>query len=375
MKLRLVTMAVAVSIGAAPAVAQDTEGASAADRRWKKRDRPNERKRPGKRARSMSPTTGAPGTMVTITGRGLARIKAVRVGATRVKPAARARGLLSFTLPNVASGPHEVVLIGRKREIPVGAFTVTAAAAEALDIENPTERSGDAIATPTYRRRFAKRTAVGGFWPRQGPAGTRVTIRGRNFSPATQVLYQGKPIADAQVTPRRIRATIPEAGGDRGLITLRTARGKSMIVGRFRVASIDAKTERETQRKARRERATKRWRERRAKLAQTRAERHKAMLARELELTRSRSERRRKRAAALRAEWKAAFLSDDNTRAELEVHAIRMARLLRMRRLASANGDDKIGVRIEIAIDKEQERHRLRMNTLKEHSGQPGGRP
>ena len=80
-------------------------------------------------------------------------------------------------------------------------------------------------------------------------------------------------------------------------------------------------------------------------------------------------QRREQRVAEIRAKWQAAFLADTNTQDELTLHAQRIADLTRMKDMAELSADAKIGVRIDIATQKENDRHEQRMQALHDAFG------
>lgn len=82
----------------------------------------------------------------------------------------------------------------------------------------------------------------------------------------------------------------------------------------------------------------------------------------EQELSKTRRSRRTGSAARLRTRWNRTFLVSPQVRAELELHARRIARLERMLRLAHYR--QRAGLRIQVAIWKENARHDRRMSRL-----------
>lgn len=81
-------------------------------------------------------------------------------------------------------------------------------------------------------------------------------------------------------------------------------------------------------------------------------------------LKETRKERRQERIAAIKKQW-GELHARPAVRAELKVHAWRMARLNRMRALAQAEGKDAVVARIDKLIEKEKARHQKHMETLK----------
>lgn len=211
------------------------------------------------------------------------------------------------------------------------------------------------------------RMIVSGFWPREGRPGTKVMIRGENFANGTVVLLGDTELTGAKVAPGVIEVAIPK-GAAAGLISLRVpGRHRGLAVGGFQVTK-KAPPKRPTWRTD----AEKRWKERRAKWGKSKADRQAALKAREDELAATREKRRQERIAARKAKFQADFLADDDTVAELELHADRSARLQRMLRLATAGDMKAIGVRVEIAIAREDARHDARMKDLRAAFGKEG---
>ena len=211
------------------------------------------------------------------------------------------------------------------------------------------------------------RVVVSGFWPREGRPGTTVMIRGENFANGTVVLFGETELAGAKVSPGVIQVAIPRRTAA-GMISLRTpGRHRALAVGSFRVTAKAP-----PKRPRWRTEAEKRWKERRKKFARSEAARQAALQAQEEQLAATREQRRKQRIAARRAKFEADFLADGDTVAELELHADRAARLQRMLRLASAGDMKAIGVRVEIAIAREDARHDARMKDLRAAFGKEG---
>jgi hypothetical protein len=190
-----------------------------------------------------------------------------------------------------------------------------------------------------------------------------VTIRGRNFAPDTQVMLGARPVR-AKVNERRIVFKIPR--GNKGEMLRVKSGPRTIPVGVFEyVDKYDYRAERKRLKTERRAAAEAAWKQRKGKLARDRKARQRAYEERREELARTRAERRRARLAEIRRRWKIAFLRDPEARAELALHAERIARLERMRRLAELNDNGKLAVRIEIAMRLEGDRHDRRMDALK----------
>ncbi len=349
----------------------------------------------------MSPGMGGPGTSVTITGTALHGVQ-VMVGGQPAAVTAQTPTSITFTIPADAKpGPRPIVLRRGRMATPAGRFRV-----QAVNVRDhrdhgdrdhrgdhrgtppppatgaPAPPSGAPVAPPPMRRaprdnqvvrahrrghRSRDRMVVSGFWPREGRPGTKVIIRGENFADGTVVLLGDAELAGARVSPNRIEVAIPRAAAA-GMISLRVpGRHRGLAVGSFAVTKKAA-----PKRPTWRTEAEKRWNERRKKFAKTRAEREAALQAQEQQLAATREQRRQQRIAARRAQFEADFLADADTVAELELHADRSARLQRILRLASADDMKAIGVRVEIAIAKEDARHDARMKDLRAAFGKEG---
>jgi IPT/TIG domain len=202
------------------------------------------------------------------------------------------------------------------------------------------------------------------FWPREGAAGTEVTIKGRRFTSDLEVLFDHRPVRITRRDDSIMTFIVPRHRGH-APITLRWRGRRDLPVGTFVASNRHADRERERWRAERRMAAERYWRERERRLARTEAEREAAFRAEEERLARERARRQRERQAALRARWEHRFLVRDEVRAELALHADRTARLERMLRLAETGDFGTLVVRIRLLFDYEDERHQRRMGDLK----------
>jgi hypothetical protein len=219
-----------------------------------------------------------------------------------------------------------------------------------------------------------ERPVVSSYWPAKGKAGTRIVIRGRNFPADAQVLFAGTAVTGANVKDDRITFAIP-ANAASGDIALRAGRGRPVAVGTFEVeASYDAAAEAKRLEDERRRAAEAAWAKRRAELANDRRSRETAIAQRREERERTREQRREQRLAELQAKWARAFLADEETQAELTLHAQRVAELERMLEIAQIKADAKLAVRIEMTRAREDARHTRRMAALQASFGK-GGTP
>jgi IPT/TIG domain len=202
------------------------------------------------------------------------------------------------------------------------------------------------------------------FWPREGDAGTEVTIKGRRFTPDLDILFDNRVVTPTRRDDTLLTFIVPRHRGH-APIALRWRGRRDMPVGTFVVSRRQADRERERWRVQRRLAAERWWRERARRLARTEAEREAALRAEEERLARERARRQRERQAALRARWEQRFLVRDDVRAELALHADRTARLERMLRLAETGDFGGLVIRIRLLFDYEGERHQRRMGDLK----------
>jgi hypothetical protein len=78
----------------------------------------------------------------------------------------------------------------------------------------------------------------------------------------------------------------------------------------------------------------------------------------------TREQRRQEWLEAVRAKYARAFLGDEETQAELNLHAQRVAELERMEDIAEIRNDAKLAVRISVLQTQEDQRHEQRMAAL-----------
>lgn len=220
------------------------------------------------------------------------------------------------------------------------------------------------------------RPTVSSYWPAKGKAGTKVVIHGVNFPAGGTVMFSGKKVVAALVTPTTIEFMVPGDYTGTGDISIDRGHGRPLEVGSFEVvAGFDPVAEQKRLDDERRKRAEAEWAEQQKSWAKDRAARQAAYEKRQQDMEQSRDERRAKRMEEIRAKWNAAFLSDADTQDELTLHAQRVADLQRMKDVASVNGDAKLGVRIDVATQKENDRHDQRMQALEAAFKTKGGAP
>lgn len=88
------------------------------------------------------------------------------------------------------------------------------------------------------------------------------------------------------------------------------------------------------------------------------------------ELEASRDDRRKAAKTALKAKWGDELLEKPAVRAELRLHAQRMAKLNHMKRVAESSDKDELAERVEKLKAKEEARHDARMADLKAKKGE-----
>ena len=213
-----------------------------------------------------------------------------------------------------------------------------------------------------------ERPTVSSYWPTKGKAGTRVTVRGLNFPTDAKVMFGGNAVLGAMISPEKIVFEIPKDATASGDIAIDRGHGRPLAVGTFDVAAgVDPEADAKRLDDERRRQAETHWADRQKQLAKDRAAREAEIQRHEQELETSRDQRREQRAAEIRAKWDAAFLADPDTQDELTLHAKRVADLQRMKEMAELSADAKLGVRIDLATQREQDRHDQRMKAL--HDG------
>jgi hypothetical protein len=217
-----------------------------------------------------------------------------------------------------------------------------------------------------------ERPTVSSYWPAKGKPGTRITIHGVNFPADAKVMFAGNPVMAAKVKADVIEFQVP-ADATSGDIELDRGHGRPLAVGPFEVAAgFDPAAEQKRVDDDRRKHAEDDWKEQQSKMAKDKAAREAEWQKRDQEMDSTREQRREQRAQEIRAKWDAAFLADADTQDELTMHAQRVAELERMKDIAQVQGDSKLGVRIDVATQKENDRHDQRMKALHD-SFKPGG--
>jgi hypothetical protein len=217
------------------------------------------------------------------------------------------------------------------------------------------------------------RPTVSSFWPEKGKSGSRVMIRGRNFEPDTRVMWGPDEIRAARVKNDLIEFQVPPNATSATIIL--KAHGRDLIVGNFEVANYDAEAEARRIDAERQAAAQAAWSAQQAKYAKDAAARRSAVEQHWQELDSNREQRREERRREILAKWQAAFLADSETQDELTLHAQRVAELTRAKDVAAVNNNQKLGVRIDVALARENDRHDQRMGSLQTAFSTRGGHP
>jgi len=159
---------------------------------------------------SFTPTSGAPGTGVAITGTGFSGATAVRFGSASALFTVGSSTTITATVPSGAvSGPISVQT-PNGTATSAGTFTVLGGG------------GGGPIIT--------------GFTPAAGPVGTTVTISGSGFAGATAVAFNGAAAVYTVNGSNQIIATVP-AGATSGQISVTTPGGSATSSSSFAVSS------------------------------------------------------------------------------------------------------------------------------------------
>ena len=217
-----------------------------------------------------------------------------------------------------------------------------------------------------------ERPTVSSYWPSKGKAGQRVMIRGRNFSPDTRVIWGPDEVRAAKVKDDVIEFQVPPTAQS-ATILLKGKGGRDLIVGNFEVANYDAEADARRIEADRVAAAQVAWSTQQAKRAKDQAARQAALDADWQQREQTREQRREQRIQEIHAKWQAAFLADEETQSELTLHAERTAELTRAKDVASVTANQKLGVRIDVALGRENDRHDQRMGALQAAFSAKGG--
>lgn len=174
--------------------------------------------------------------------------------------------------------------------------------------------------------------AVSSYTPASAAPGATVTIFGESFVPGMKVMLDGDLIEPSFVGRKRIRFTVPAGARDGALSLVMPNRRRALGVGALDVI--------EPARRARRGYDDAGW-------------------------TRTRRSRRAKSRRDIFARWSDRYFFDNAAvRAEFRLHARRLAKLNRMKRLARQTGQFRFTARINAAIRRENVRHDRAMRRL-----------
>ncbi|HEY3801708.1 MAG TPA: IPT/TIG domain-containing protein [Kofleriaceae bacterium] len=216
------------------------------------------------------------------------------------------------------------------------------------------------------------RPVVSSYWPTKGKVGTRVVIHGKNFPADAQIAWGPTAVMGAKVEPERIVFQVPP-GAQSATILIKRDHGHDLVVGNFEVADFDADADAKAAAARRMAAAQAAWAQSQGQLAKDQAARQAALETQYQQRDADREQRRTARLAEIRQKWQAAFLADPDTQAELTLHAQRVAELARAKDLAGVSANSKLGVRIDVATQRENDRHDQRMAALKTAFDARGG--
>ncbi|HEY3043346.1 MAG TPA: IPT/TIG domain-containing protein [Vicinamibacterales bacterium] len=154
---------------------------------------------------SFTPTSGAEGASVTISGANLTGATAVTFNGS----------VAAFTVASATT---------IQTAVPAGATTGT------LSVTTP----GGTATSPSN---FTVAPTITSFTPASGPVGTTVTINGRNFTAATAVRFNGTAATFSVTSATAIAATVP-AAATAGTISVTTAAGTATSTSSFAVTVL-----------------------------------------------------------------------------------------------------------------------------------------
>jgi hypothetical protein len=158
---------------------------------------------------SFSPTSGAVGASVTITGSALTGASSVAFNGAAASFTVNSDTQITATVPDGAT---------------TGAIAVTTAGGMATSSASFTVTTAPPAPGP----------AISSFTPTSGPAGTTVTIGGSSLTGVQTVTFAGKPASFTAVSDTQVRATVPR-GAKSGPIGVATASGSATSSGSFTV--------------------------------------------------------------------------------------------------------------------------------------------
>ena len=170
---------------------------------------------------SFNPTTGTPGTTVTITG--------TNFGATQSGGSVKFNGVIAT--PTTWSATSIVVSVPGAAT--TGPITVITAGGTA---------STSSLATPNFTI-AASTPTITDFNPPSGPVGTQITINGTNLSSPTSVTVNGTPVASIDSNnASQIKVTVASGTTGSGPIVVNTPGGQATSSTNFTVGSAPTVT-------------------------------------------------------------------------------------------------------------------------------------
>src|SRR4051794_11207733 len=159
----------------------------------------------------FTPTSGQPGTSVTITGANLAGATGVTFGGVSASFSVDSSTQITATVPQHAVTGAVSITTGAGTAVSSGTFTVT---------------SPPAPPAPT----------IPSFTPASGTPGTAVTITGTNFTGATAVTFHGVAAVYNVVSSTQIQTVVP-AGSSTGTFSVTTPAGTATSESQFVVTT------------------------------------------------------------------------------------------------------------------------------------------
>jgi hypothetical protein len=162
---------------------------------------------------SFTPTSGASGTEVVLTGTGFTNASSVAFNGTAAA---------TFSVDSDSQ---------IRATVPIGASTGK------LSVTTPL---GTGVSTSDFSVTSANSSpTITSFDPASGPVGTAVTVTGQNFTGATAVTFNGTEAAFTVNSATQLQTTVP-AGATSGVIMVTTASGSADSPAEFTVLSASA---------------------------------------------------------------------------------------------------------------------------------------
>jgi hypothetical protein len=161
---------------------------------------------------SFNPTSGSPGTSVTVNGTGFTGATAVKFnGTSAASLTVNSDSQVTATVPSGATTGAISVTTPAGTGTSTGSFTVTAASAP----------------------------AISGFTPTTGPVGTSVTVNGSGFTGTSSVKFNGTAASFTFNSDSQLTASVP-TGATNGPISVTTPAGTATSLGSFTVTVVVA---------------------------------------------------------------------------------------------------------------------------------------